>query len=264
MTGTFEQTQVKQTQNFCPVPGASPIVRVRGLTVLRGSRAVLSDLSLDVCAGEVVVLAGENGCGKSTLIRAVLGELASDSGSIELFGTPARTFSDWDRVGYLQQLPPTSSVRFPATAYELVRACCPRPGLGRGLDPGRNRVQNQDRAGQQPHKQLLSSPRQRALECLELVGIKDLAHRPISRMSGGQLQRVRLAAALACDPELLILDEPTTGLDRDTSRGLCGLIHSMAHPQTGPARTVLMVSHDESVLGIPCARVLTLSNGKVA
>lgn len=256
-----------------PDAAAVAAVELRRVSVHMAGRPVLRDASFAVGAGECVVLAGENGAGKSTLARVALGLTAPARGQALLFGVSARAFKDWRRVGYVSQLPPSSAVRFPATALELVAAgCAPgasdmhgasgKPGAPAAHGPSESRAAG----GRRPSLRARGrARRQRALECLELTGAADLARRQLGEMSGGQRQRVRLAAALACDPDLLVLDEPTTGLDPRATRDFCDLVAGLRERAAGGrgALSVLMVSHDPVVLGMAGARVARVEDGRV-
>ena len=201
----------------------------RGTEVLRGV-----DLELD--DGQICALVGDNGAGKSTIARLVVGELAPDSGSVRLFGQSPARFRDWGLVGYVPQLPPEAISRFPASVLELVDAS--QYSMGRRAS-GRER-------------------RARSEEALARVGLAAYGRRIIRELSGGQLQRVRLACALVGDPRLLVLDEPTNGLDRE-SRSIFYQLVADAHDERGLA--VLLVTHDLAPLGELGCRVVEIADG---
>ncbi len=201
----------------------------RGTEVLRGV-----DLELD--DGQICALVGDNGAGKSTIARLVMGELAPDSGSVRLFGQSPESFRDWGMVGYVPQLPPEAVSRFPASVLELVDASqysCGRRASGRAR-------------------------RARSEEALARVGLAAYGRRIIRELSGGQLQRVRLACALVGDPRLLVLDEPTNGLDKESRRIFYQLVAD-AHDERGLA--VLLVTHDLAPLGELGCRVVKIADG---
>jgi zinc transport system ATP-binding protein len=177
---------------------------------------VLHDVDLQVASGEFVAIAGPNGGGKTTLLRLVLGLERPTRGTVRLFGAPPAGSS---RVAYLAQRS-SVGVDAPVTVRELVEAgrAAPRP-IGR--------LRREDRAA--------------VGEAIERVGLAHLAARPLQQLSGGQQQRAFIAKALAARPELLVLDEPTTGVDVDAQEALAGLLGQL-HLQLGV--TILYVSHE--------------------
>lgn len=201
----------------------------RGMEVLRGASA-------SVGAGEVCALVGDNGAGKSTIARLVVGELVPDEGTVELFGQNPLRFRDWQRVGYVPQLPSEAVARFPASVLELVDAS--QYATGRQL--GRR------------------ARRERSGDALARVGMRDVGQRLVRELSGGQLQRVRLACALVGDPCLLVLDEPTSGLDAE-SRAVFYRLVGEAHRERGMA--VLLVTHELAPLEGLGARVVRVVDG---
>src|SRR5690349_10204560 len=168
------------------------VVDVRHLAVGYDGREILHDVALEVPGGEVVAILGANGSGKSTLIRTILGLVPIARGEIDLFGTPQKRFRDWSRVGYVpQRLGAGSGV--PATVGEVVASGrLARRGIFR--PPGAV-----DKAA--------------VREALTRVGLLDRIGDPVATLSGGQQQRTLIARALAGHPDLLILDEPTAGVD---------------------------------------------------
>jgi len=180
---------------------------------------VLSRVDLRVEEGEFVAIAGPNGGGKTTLLRLALGLERPSRGRVLLFGEPARTMRDRTRLGYLAQRS-RIAVRAPATVREVVEA---------GRAPSRllGRLRREDREAVD--------------EALERVGMAHLARRPLTRLSGGQQQRAFIAKALAGRPSLLVLDEPTTGVDVEAQEALAGLLDRL---HTELAVTILYVSHE--------------------
>jgi zinc transport system ATP-binding protein len=184
---------------------------------------VLTDVSLRVEPGEFVAIAGPNGGGKTTLLRLALGLERPSRGEVKLFGETARTFSDRRCIGYLAQRS-TVGVKAPATVREIVEA---------GRAPLRvvGRLRREDREAVD--------------SALERVGLAGLASRPITRLSGGQQQRAFIAKALAAGPRLLVLDEPTTGVDVESQEALAELLDTL-HTDLGV--TILYVSHEFGVV----------------
>lgn len=205
----------------------APAVAVTRLVVRRGGQDVLHDLDLSIPRGQVVGLLGPSGSGKSTLLRAVVGVQQVSSGQVLVLGAPAGSRALRHRVGYVTQAPSVYgdlSVRANLGYFATV--------LGA-------------RAGA-------------VQRVLEQVGLVAVADRLVDRLSGGQRSRVSLAAALVGDPELLVLDEPTVGLDPVLRRDLWGLFGELAAGGT----TLLVSSHvmDEATR---CDRLVLLREGRV-
>jgi len=211
------------------------ILEAKGLSVSYDSTEVLSDVSLKLAAGDYLGIVGPNGCGKSTLIKALLGLIPVNRGEIALFGTPAHDFRQWQRIGFLPQRLRTLAAHFPATVHEVVAL---------GL-----------LGGKRFPKRLTASDRQRVAGVCDQMGIGDLARRMVSELSGGQQQRVLLARALVNDPELLILDEPTTALDPETRESFYALLRMINRERQ---TAVVMVTHDTWNIGRYARRLLYL------
>jgi zinc transport system ATP-binding protein len=196
-------------------------IQIRGLWVAYNHQPVLEDITLDIAEKTCVGVLGPNGAGKSTLLKVILGLLAPTRGEILVFGEdPRQSRSRGNLIGYLPQRP-LSNPRFPVSVLDVVlMGCYGRLGLGRR--PGR-----QDREA--------------ALALLERLGIPHLAQRPIGEISGGQQQRVFIARALAVNPRLLILDEPTISLDACSQDEVYDLVKRLKDELQ---LTMIMVSHD--------------------
>ena len=202
-------------------------IRVEGLRVVRGGAVVLPDLSCEVAAGAVTGLLGPSGSGKSTLLRAVVGVQRVAGGTIEVLGLPAGSPPLRARVGYMTQAP---SVYGDLTVRENLRFFA----------------------------RVLGLPASAVAKAIDDVALGDFADRVVSRLSGGQRTRVSLAAALIGEPELLVLDEPTVGLDPLLRRDLWELFHALA----ADGKTLLVSSHvmDEADR---CDALLLLRDGKL-
>ncbi|MBB5831316.1 metal ABC transporter ATP-binding protein [Brachybacterium aquaticum] len=213
----------------------SPVVDVRGAVVALGGQRILHGVDLRIEPGEMVALLGANGSGKSTLLRAVVGVLPLEEGSARLFGRPVAQGAAHDRLGYVPQ-DSAEGGSIPATARETVAA---------GLLGSRSWWP--------------STRDPRVTRALEAVGMADLAGRPITRMSGGQRRRVMIARALVREPELLVLDEPFSGVDVPTQELIAGLFRELSAKGT----TILVVLHETGPLGGDIRRAVVLDHGHV-
>ena len=191
-------------------------IDVRGVTFSYGGPAVLQEVDLAVPEGEFLGVVGPNAGGKSTLLKLILGLLEPLRGQIRVLGhTPARGAA---QVGYVPQYPPFRR-DFPITVEQTVAM----GRLGRGaLLGGFSRAD-----------------RERAARAMAETEVLDLAPRQLATLSGGQLQRVLLARALACEPRILILDEPTANIDMRIESDIFGLLKRL-----NERMTIIVVSHD--------------------
>ena len=198
-----------------------------------GDEPVLAGLNLSVPRGHYLGLVGANGSGKTTLVKIALGLLRPQRGSSRLFGEEVGSFRNWRRVGYVAQGAGRFEAGFPATVWEVVfTGRYGGKGLGRRMGPA-------DRAAVE--------------RALELVNLGPLKNRRACDLSGGEQQRVSLARALAGEPELLVLDEPTAGID---VRARAGFYELLARLNSELGITILLVSHDLEALA---ARVRSLA-----
>jgi zinc transport system ATP-binding protein len=196
-----------------------------------GGQLVLRDIDLRIDEGEFVAIAGPNGGGKTTLMRLALGLERPVRGRVLLFGEPAHRFTDRARLGYLAQRT-RAGVEAPATVREVVEA---------------------GRAPLRPWGRLRAEDRTAVDEAIERVGLTAHAGRPLSRLSGGQQQRAFIAKALAGGPTLVVLDEPTTGVDVEAQEALGALLGRL-NGELGV--TILYVSHEFGAVEHVVARIV--------
>lgn len=215
------------------------VLRVSSAAVAYDGREVLRDVSLEVSAGEVVAILGANGSGKSTLVRAVLGLAPLTRGEIELFGVPRRRFRQWSRIGYVpQRLGAGSGV--PATVAEVVAS-------GRLARRG-------------PFRPPRAADREAVRAALADVGLADRAGDPVTTLSGGQQQRTLIARALTGAPDLLVLDEPTAGVDVGSQTAFAATLDRFR----GRGGTVLLVAHELGPLQPLIDRCVVVHSGRIA
>ena len=194
-----------------------PALEVRGLRVSYGAQPVLEDVAFALPAGQLVGIIGPNGAGKTTMLKAVLGLVPIAAGTIAAGGAAIAR-----RGGHVAYVPQRDAInwRFPASVADVV--LMGRYGrLGWLKRPG-------------------AADRAIALRCLEQVGMDAFTTRPIAELSGGQQQRVFLARALAQEPEVLLLDEPISGVDAPTQEAILAILSGLA----AQGKTLLITTHD--------------------
>jgi ABC-2 type transport system ATP-binding protein len=202
-------------------------IEIEHLRVVRGGATVVPDLSLSVATGRVTGLLGPSGCGKSTLMRSIVGVQMISGGRVRVLGREAGEPALRNRVGYATQ---AASVYADLTVSENLRYFAA----------------------------VTRAPRARLREVLDRVGLADCADRVVSSLSGGQRSRVSLGCALINSPEVLVLDEPTVGLDPVLRTDLWQSFHELA----GDGRTLLVSSHSMEEAG-ECDELLLMREGRI-
>ncbi|WP_084265557.1 metal ABC transporter ATP-binding protein [Actinomadura macra] len=216
---------------------APPFAMTAGL-VRRDSRAVLAGVDLRVDSGDVLAVLGPNGAGKSTLVKALLGLIPLAAGSTEIYGAPPARFRGWERIGYVpQRLPMGGGV--PATVREVVAS---------------GRVARQSR-----WRPTSSADRAAVDRALEATGLTGLARDSAHLLSGGQQQRVLIARALAGEPDVFVMDEPTAGVDVGSQAALAETLRELA----GSGRTVVLVAHELGPMEPLITRTVELEHGRI-
>ncbi len=186
-----------------------------------GETEVLRDITFAVHRGDYLGLVGPNGAGKTTLLKIMLGRLAPAAGTVKIFGTDVGDFKEWHKIGYVPQKATRFEEHFPATVGEVVL-------MGRSARRGLfHRLTAEDRAA--------------AADALITAEMWDYRDRLIGDLSGGEQQRVFIARALATAPEIIFLDEPTTGVDAKSQDEFYALLRKLNRESR---MTVVLVSHD--------------------
>ena len=218
---------------------AKPIVEIRDVSVRYPNGVLALDgITLDVNDKDLIALIGPNGAGKSTLIKVILGLIKPTSGSVRLLGSEDLS-KNLKYVGYVPQSAQARDVNMPFSVFETVMlGRTPQVGLFHG-------------AG--------AKDRQKVEEALKLFGIFDLKDRKIGQLSGGQSQRVFLAKAMVADPKLLLLDEPTSGVDTTSKTEFYQTLERL-NKETGI--TVVLCSHDIGVITKIANRVLCINRSQ--
>lgn len=212
------------------------ILEVKNLTFYYERQLVLDQIDFHLQQGEFLAVIGPNGSGKTTLMKAILGLIEPHEGVITVFGQNIQTLRDRYRIGYVSQKSNSFNTDFPATVEEVVFS-----GLTgkRGL-----------------FRRFTSEDRNKVKEILDLLEIADLAKKNIGKLSGGQQQRVFIARALVAEPELLILDEPTVGIDVNSVEKLYKLL-KMFHREK--KISMILVTHELNAVTNLVDRVVCLN-----
>lgn len=197
------------------------IIDVSNLNFGYTSELVLKDVNLCVDEGQFICITGENGSGKSTLLKVLLGELKHFEGSIKLFGNPINSIKDFKDIGYVPQNSVMNKVAFPTTCREMVAINLYR-SFGSVKFPGKKHFE-------------------RAEKALVDMGLEKYVRTPFNELSGGLQQRVMITRALINDPRLLILDEPTAGVDNESKVRFLDLLETVTQERN---ITAVLVSHE--------------------
>lgn len=217
-----------------------PILEIQNLDFGYDEKKVLENVNLSVYEGDFVGVVGPNGSAKSTLLKLILGVLKPSYGSIQLFGTPLLQFKDWSKLGYVSQRARDFNLSFPATVQEIIAA----------------NIKHSMSLFKFKHK----DQQKKIDELLEIVGMDKYKNKLIGQLSGGQQQRVFIARALANQPSLLFLDEPTVGVDVASQNQFYDLLKKL-NKEFG--MTLVMVSHDIGVISKQANRIACISNKQV-
>jgi len=220
-------------------PVIEPVIEIADGAVSLGGRPVLRGISLTITKGEVVAILGANGSGKSTLVRATMGLVPIRYGQVKLFGTPLEKFHDWKRIGFVPQRV-TAAAGVPASVWEVVAS---------------------GRLSRRPLLLPLRKTDRVAIdEAIEAVGLAGKAKDGVSTLSGGQQQRALIARALAGQPDLFVLDEPTAGVDVASQEAFAHTLELLV----GRGVTIILVAHELGPMAPLIGRTVVMRDGRVA
>jgi zinc transport system ATP-binding protein len=197
------------------------IIEIKGLTFRYETDVVLDNINLSIPEGSFLAIVGPNGSGKSTLLKLILGLLKLQKGEITICGEDINRFKGWENIGYVSQKANSFNTGFPATVFEVVAS-----GLTKKL--GLFRFMKKEDKDQ-------------VLQALEAVGMLHFKNRNVGELSGGQQQRVFIARALVSSPKILILDEPTVGVDAQNVDTFYQMLEDLNKTRN---ITLLLVTHD--------------------
>ena len=209
------------------------LITLRDVTFGYDGAPALLDINLTIHERDFLAIIGPNGSGKTTLVKVALGLLKPTSGTVELFGRSLGQFGDWGKIGYIPQKATHIDPFFPASAEEVVAMALRSAGLVSGREA-----------------------RERVLRALGEVGMAEVRKWPIGRLSGGQQQRVFIARALVTSPRVLVLDEPTTGVDAVTQTAFYDLLDRLNKRE---GLTIVLITHDIGIVNKHVTRVACLN-----
>lgn len=212
------------------------VIEINGLYYSYEKETVLENINLNIPERSFLGVVGPNGSGKSTLMKLILGLLKPQQGEILLFGQDIRRFKDWEKIGYVSQKANSFNTGFPATVFEVVAS-----GLTKKLGL---------------FQFFKREDREKVSSALKSVGMEQLSGKNIGELSGGQQQRVFIARALVSDPELLILDEPTVGVDAQNVNSFYQMLGDL---NKNRGITLLMVTHDIGTISDKVTHVACLN-----
>ncbi|MFK5938863.1 MAG: metal ABC transporter ATP-binding protein [Sulfurimonas sp.] len=219
-----------------PLKFKVPIFDVKNVNFQANEQQILSNVSLEVFNGQYIALIGPNGGGKTTLVRLLLGLEKPSSGEIKLYGKKIHSFKEWRKIGYVPQRASHVDENFPATVQDIVNM------------------------GRISKRSLFSRESKEDKDAVEDAMIKmdvlDLKDKMIGKLSGGQRQRVMIARALASNPEILILDEPNTGVDMVSQKRFYALLAKLNKEEN---ITILFITHDIGVIADDIGRMFTVN-----
>ena len=215
-------------------------IEVKDLVFAYGKDNILKNISFDLNRGDFLTIQGENGSGKSTLIKLILKDLKKKSGQIKLFGKDIEEFDDYSKIGYVPQVNDANKVAFPVTGREFVVL----------------NLYKKFNIFNRPTKKCYK----KVYEIFEILNIENLLNIPFNQLSGGQAQKVMIARAMVNDPDLLILDEPTVGVDENSKRDFLKLL---AHLNNKHKISILMISHEMDIVREFSKRQIRIKNGRI-
>lgn len=213
-----------------------PIFDIKNLNFSVKSQNILSNISLEIFSSEYIAIIGPNGGGKTTLIRMLLGLEKPTSGEIRIFGKKLNDFKEWYKIGFVPQRASHVDSSFPATVLDIVKM------------------------GRTSRRSIFSSfgelDKSLVYDAMAKMDVLELKDKMIGTLSGGQRQRVMIARALASKPEILILDEPNTGVDMASQKRFYALLREL---NQNDKITIVFITHDVGVIADDIARLFTIN-----
>lgn len=213
-----------------------PIFDIKNLNFTVKGQSILSNISLEIFASEYIAIIGPNGGGKTTLVRMLLGLEKPSGGEIKIYGKKLSNFKEWYKIGYVPQRASHVDSSFPATVLDIVK-------MGRTSQGGF-------------FSSFSEKDKKLVHDAMLKMDILDLQNKMVGTLSGGQRQRVMIARALASKPEILILDEPNTGVDVASQKKFYALLKKLNQEDK---ITIVFITHDIGVIADDITRLFTIN-----
>ncbi|MDO5707505.1 MAG: metal ABC transporter ATP-binding protein [Andreesenia angusta] len=215
-------------------------IEVKNLKFGYTNERIINNLNLIIEEGEFSIIQGDNGSGKSTLLKLILGDLTRESGSIKIMGKDIKDYKSYKDIGYVPQVNATNKISFPVTCLELVT-------LGLYEDFGFIKI---------PKKR----HKKRAKMAIERMGMGEYINRPFNELSGGQQQRIMISRAMVNDPKIIVLDEPTVGIDQKSKEDFFEFLVKLNREKR---ITIVLVTHEIEFVSRYVGKIYRIVNGEI-
>lgn len=216
------------------------IYEVENLSFSYSNTDVLDEIKFNIYEKDFVGIVGANGSGKSTLLKILVSELKNFTGNVKIFGEDIRSFKSWKKIGYVPQVDRDKSVAFPISVREMIML---------NLYSDFNVFNHPKKM----HKQMVK-------DVLDMFNLSSFANKNYNELSGGQKQRVMIAKAMVHNPDVLIFDEPTVGIDKSSKEEF---FHILEHINKDHGITIIMVTHEMELADQYFTRKLVLKDKKL-
>ncbi|MFO3717936.1 metal ABC transporter ATP-binding protein [Anaerococcus sp. ENR1011] len=216
------------------------VIEIKNLNFGYNEKLILKDINLEVEKGDFLAISGQNGSGKTTLIKILTRELKKQDGEINILGKAIENIDDFSDIGYVPQLSESRDITFPLTCFEYVIL----------------NLYREFNAFKRPSKETI----RKTNDIFKRLDIESLKDRPFNKLSGGQQQRVMIARSMVASPKILILDEPTVGIDQKSKEEFLDLL---GHLNKRQDITILIISHEMDLIDKFVNKTRVLKEGRL-
>lgn len=216
------------------------VIEIKNLNFGYNEKLILKDINLEVDEGDFLAISGQNGSGKTTLIKILTGELKKQDGEINILGKAIESIDDFSDIGYVPQLSESRDITFPLTCFEYVIL----------------NLYREFNVFKRPSKEVV----RKTNDIFKRLDIENLKDRPFNKLSGGQQQRVMIARSMVAGPKILILDEPTVGIDQKSKEEFLDLL---GHLNKRHDITILIISHEMDLIDKFVNKTRVLKEGRL-